>query len=117
MNTFSLLNATRRTTGARFPLADLQAPGNESGSGSSAGMGAGNFGMSGSVAGAAVPSDDLSDGRLSRVPRGALGSSTAVGGNGDGTNAGEENPYYSKKRGSSSTSEPVEPVEPPDYVK
>ena len=62
-------------------------------------------------------SDDLSDGRMSRVPRGALGSSTAVGGNSDGTNAGEENPYYSKKRGSSSTSEPVEPVEPPDYVK
>ena len=104
-------------------LADLQAPGNESGSGSSAGMGAGNFGMSGSVAGAAVPSEDLSDGRLSRVPRGALGSSTAVGGNSEGTNAGEENPYYSRKRGSSSTSGagesdvPVEPVEPPDYVK
>jgi len=98
-------------------LTDLQAPGNESGSGSSAGMGAGNFGLSGSVAGAAVPSDDLSDGRMSRIPRGALGSSTAVGGNSEGTNAGEENPYYSKKRGSTSTSEPAEPVEPPDYVK
>ena len=94
-------------------LGDLQAPGNESGSGSSAGMGAGNFGMSGSIAGAAVPSNDLSDGRLSRIPRGALGSATAVGGNRDGTNADEENPYYSKKRGSS-TEPPVETV---DYVK
>ena len=74
-------------------------------------MGAGNFGMSGSVAGSAVPSDDLSDSRLSRVPRGALGSQSATGGNGEGTNEGEENPYYSRKRGSSTT-----PVEPSNYV-
>ena len=95
-------------------LSDLQAPGNESGSGSSSGMGAGNFGASGSVAGSMVPSEDLSDGRMSRVPRGALGSRSAVGGNGEGTNEGEENPYYSRKRGSSSGSQPVEF---PDYVK
>ena len=86
-------------------LADLQAPGNESASGSSSGMGGGAF-TTGSVAGSAVPSEDLSDGRLSRVPRGALGSSTGVGGNSEGTNADEENPYYSRKRGESS-----------DYVK
>ena len=92
-------------------LADLQAPGNESASGSSSGMGGGAF-TTGSVAGSAVPSEDLSDGRMSRVPRGALGSSTAVGGNSEGTNEGEENPYYSHKRGSSS-----QPVESPDYVK
>ena len=92
-------------------LADLQAPGNQSASGSPSGMGAGNFGMSGSVAGSAVPSDDLSDSRLSRVPRGALGSQSATGGNGEGTNEGEENPYYSRKRGSSTT-----PVEPSNYV-
>jgi hypothetical protein len=94
-------------------IADLQAPGNESASGSSSGMGGGNF-TAGSVAGSAVPSEDLSDGRMSRVPRGALGSSTAVGGNSEGTNADEENPYYSRRRGS--TSQPVE-VEPSDYVK
>ena len=92
-------------------LADLQAPGNESASGSSSGMGGGAF-TTGSVAGSAVPSEDLSDGRMSRIPRGALGSSTAVGGNSEGTNEGEENPYYSHKRGSSS-----QPVESPDYVK
>ena len=86
-------------------LADLQAPGNESASGSSSGMGGGAF-TTGSVAGSAVPSEDLADGRLSRVPRGALGSSTAVGGNSEGTNEDEENPYYSRKRGESS-----------DYVK
>ena len=91
-------------------LADLQAPGNQSASGSPAGMGAGNFGASGIVAGSAVPSDDLSDGRMSRVPRGALGSQSATGGNSEGTNEGEENPYYSRKRGSSS------PVEPSNYV-
>ena len=86
-------------------LADLQAPGNESASGSSSGMGGGGF-TTGSIAGSAVPSEDLADGRLSRVPRGALGSSTAVGGNSEGTNEDEENPYYSRKRGESS-----------DYVK
>ena len=91
-------------------LADLQAPGNQSASGSPSGMGGGNFGSSASIAGAAVPSDDLSDSRMSRVPRGALGSPSATGGNGEGTNAGDENPYYSRKRGSSS------PVEPSNYV-
>ena len=91
-------------------LADLQAPGNQSASGSPSGLGGGTFGASGSIAGAAVPSEDLSDSRLSRVPRGALGSPSATGGNGEGTNAGEENPYYSRKRGSSS------PVEPSNYV-
>ena len=95
-------------------LSDLQAPGNESGSGSSSGMGAGNFGASGSVAGSAVPSEDLSDGRMSRIPRGALGSQSATGGNSEGTNEGEENPYYSRKRGSASGSQPTEF---PDYVK
>lgn len=92
-------------------LADLQAPGNQSASGSPSGLGGGNFGLSGSVAGSAVPSDDLSDSRLSRVPRGALGSTSATGGNGEGTNADQDNPYYSRKRGSST------PVEPSDYVK
>ncbi len=95
-------------------LADLQAPGNQSASGSSSGMGAGNFGASGSIAGSAVPSEDLSDGRMSRIPRGALGSKSAVGGNSEGTNKGEENPYYSRRRGSSSGSQPAEF---PDYVK
>lgn len=94
-------------------LGDLQAPGNESASGSSSGMGGGAF-VAGSIAGAAVPSDDLSDSRMSRVPRGAIGSPTAVGGNGDGTNEGNENPYYTRRRGSNE--EPFVP-EPPDYVK
>ena len=49
---------------------------------------------------------------MSRVPRGALGSPSATGGTSEGTNAGEENPYYSRKRGSSSPS----PVEPSNYV-
>ncbi len=91
-------------------LGDLQAPDNESASGSPAGMGGGAF-VAGSVAGSAVPSDDLPDSRLSRVPRGAIGSSNGVGGSSDGTNAGEGNPYYSRRRGSTSGSEP------PDYVK
>ena len=95
-------------------LADLQAPGNSSASGSPSGMGGGAF-VAGSVAGSAVPSEELSDSRMSRVPRGAIGSSTAVGGNSEGTNAGEENPYYSRHRGGSN-SEPFVP-EPPDYVK
>lgn len=94
-------------------LADLQAPDNQSASGSPSGMGGGAF-VAGSVAGAAVPSEDLSDGRLSRVPRGALGSQSATGGNSEGTNENEENPYYSRKRGSSIT--PSTP-EPPDYVR
>ena len=98
-------------------LADLKAPGNQSASGSPSGMGGGNFGASGSIAGAAVPSDDLSDSRMSRVPRGALGSPSATGGNDEGTNEDEENPYYSRKRGSSSTTvEPSHPVEPSNYV-
>ena len=95
-------------------LSDLQAPGNTSASGSPSGMGGGAF-VAGSVAGSAVPADDLPDSRLSRVPRGAIGSSTAVGGNSEGTNAGQENPYYSRHRGGSN-SEPFVP-EPPDYVK
>lgn len=106
-------------------LADLQAPGNQSASGSPSGMGGGAF-TTGSVAGAAVPSGG--DSSESRVPRGALGNPTAVGGNSEGTNADEENPYYSRKRGS--TSEPPSgggsgggssggggSWEPPDYVK
>lgn len=88
-------------------LADLQNPGKPS-----SGLGGGAF-VAGSVAGAAVPSDDVPDMRLSRVPRGAIGSDSAVGGNRDGTNADEDNPYYSRRRGS--TSGPV--PEPPDYVK
>ena len=69
------------------------------------GMGSGNF-VAGSVAGAAVPSEDLSDSRLSRVPRGAIGSKSAVGGNRDGTFADDDNPYYMRRRGSSSVPEP-----------
>ena len=92
-------------------LADLEAPGNKSASGSPPGLGGGGF-VAGSVAGSAVPDDGLPDIRLNRIPRGAIGSSSAVGGNRDGTNAGEDNPYYSPKRGSST---PV--IEPPDYVK
>ena len=94
-------------------LSDLQDP-----SVPPSGMGSGNF-VSGSVAGAAVPSEDLSDARLTRVPRGAIGSSSAVGGNRDGTNADDDNPYYSRRRGSSSEpSSPFRPTpEPPDYVK
>lgn len=90
-------------------LSDLQASGNQSASGSSSGMGGGAF-VAGSVAGSAVPSEDLPDSRLGRIPRGAIGSADGVGGNRDGTNAGQGNPYYSSKRGSST-------IEPPDYVK
>lgn len=90
-------------------ITDLQAPGNQSASGSPSSMGGGAF-TSGGVAGSAgAASDTLS----SRVPRGTLGSPTAVGGNSEGTNADEENPYYSRKRGSSSSV----PVESSDYVK
>ncbi len=76
----------------------------------------GNYGNSMSTAASSVPSDDLSDSRLSRIPRGAIGSGDGVGGNRDGTNAGEDNPFYSRRRGS--TSEPSGPTpEPPDYIK
>ena len=92
-------------------LADLQALGNQSASGSPSGLGGGAF-VAGSVAGSAVPSDGLPDIRLDRVPRGAIGSKDAVGGNRDGTNAGEDNPYYSGRRGGHT---PV--IEAPDYVK
>ena len=91
-------------------IADLQAPGNQSASGSSTGMGGGAF-TTGSVAGSTGGGADST--LSSRVPRGALGSKTGVGGNSEGTNADEENPYYSRKRGSTSTV----PVEFPDYVK
>ena len=74
-------------------LSDLQDPDKPA-----SGIGGGNF-VAGSIAGAAVPSEDLSDSGLSRVPRGAIGSPSAVGGNSQGTNAGEENPYYTKRRG------------------
>ena len=95
-------------------LADLQVPGNQPASGSVAGMGAGNFGNS--IAGAGLPYDGAapSDSRLNRIPRGAIGSPSAVGGNGEGTNAGEENPYYSTRRGGSGTGFVPEPI---DYVK
>ena len=96
-------------------LADLQAPDNTSASGSPSGLGGGGF-VAGSVAGSAVPSDGLPDSRLERIPRGAIGSGDGVGGNRDGTNEGEDNPYYSRRRGSTSGSEPFTP-EPPDYVK
>lgn len=86
-------------------LADLQAPGAQSASGSPSGFGAGAF-TTGSIAGAAVPSDDAIDIGLTRVPRGAIGSADGVGGNSDGTNAGSENPYYSPRRGAKGTSEP-----------
>lgn len=93
-------------------LADLNAPGNQSASGSPSGYGGGEF-VAGSIAGAAVPNNDLPDSRMSRIPRGAIGSGDGVGGNSEGTNAGEDNPYHSSKRGGSTT--PV--IEPPDYVK
>lgn len=82
-------------------LSDLQDP-----SVPPSGMGAGNF-VSGSVAGSAVPLDDLSDSRLTRVPRGAIGSKSAVGGNREGTYASEgmENPYYGKNRRGSDNAE------------
>ena len=93
-------------------LVDLQTPG------SAAGVGA-----SMSSSGLPVSSDGFPDTRLDRVPRGAIGSSTAVGGNSEGTNEGQENPYYSRRRGSGSGSgagstadEPFIP-EPIDYVK
>ena len=82
-------------------LADLQAPGNQSASGSPTGLGGGAF-VAGSIAGAAVPSEGLPDTRLDRIPRGAIGSGDGVGGNRDGTNAGSENPYYSRERGKTS---------------
>lgn len=93
-------------------LSDLQAGGNNSAAGSPSGMGGGAF-TSGSIAGAAVPSADPIDIGLSRVPRGAIGSPTGVGGNSEGTNADGENPYYSHSRGSREPSA----WEPPDYVK
>ena len=95
-------------------LADLQAPGNQSASGSAEGMGGGVFG--GSMASAGLPYDGTatSDSRLDRIPRGAIGSPTAVGGNSEGTNAGEENPYYSTRRGGSGSGFVPEPI---DYVK
>jgi len=96
-------------------LADLQAPDNQSASGSPSGLGGGNF-TAGSVAGAAVPSDDFPDSRLSRIPRGAIGSSTAVGGNRNGTNADQENPYHSPNRGGGGSKDVFVP-EHNDYVK
>ena len=98
-------------------LADLQAPGNGSASGSAAGMGAGAFTSMG-VAGAVV-SDGFPDTRLERIPRGAIGSSSAVGGNSEGTNEeqGKENPYYSRRRGSISIADEPFVPEPIDYVK
>jgi len=102
-------------------LADLQAPGTQSASGSSTGMGGGGFADSG-VAGAAGPSS-LADGSdSSLVPRGTIGNPDGVGGNSEGTNAGKGNPYYTDERGSSG-GEPTEPSpsprpsEPSDYVK
>ena len=92
-------------------LSDLQDP-----SVPPSGMGSGTF-VAGSVAGSAVPSEDLSDSRLSRVPRGAIGSSSAVGGNRDGTFADDDNPYYSRRRGSSSEPSGRTIPLPPDYVK
>ena len=92
-------------------LADLQAPDTQSASGSPSGMGGGAYGNGSGIAGAA-PTDDPSDSRTSLVPRGAIGNESAVGGNREGTNEGEENPYYSGRRGESET-----PVETVDYVK
>ena len=99
-------------------LADLQAPAAGSASGSAAGMGGGAFTTMG-VSGSPVSVDGFPDTRLDRVPRGAIGSSSAVGGNSEGTNEGKENPYYSRRRGSGSGSIADEPFipEPIDYVK
>ena len=98
-------------------LADLQAPDNQSATGSPSSLGGGGFSSEGSVAGSASVSEE------SRVPRGTIGSSTAVGGNSEGTNEGKENPYYTDKRGSdsgsggsSSQGGGTTPIEPPLYV-
>ena len=93
-------------------LADLKAPGTQSASGPSSGFGAGSF-TTGSIAGAAVPSDEAIDLGLNRIPRGAIGSPEGVGGNREGTNADSENPYYSPKRGSHGV---VPTREPSPYV-
>ncbi len=78
---------------------------------STAKMGAGAF-LSPAVAGAAP--DQEPDIGINRVPRGYISSKTAVGGDRDGTAAdnGEDNPYYSRKRGGTSGYTP----EPGGYV-
>ena len=84
-------------------LADLAAEGSPMAT-SAAKMGAGAF-QSPTIAGMAP--DIEADIGLNRVPRGYISSKTAVGGNADGraSDNGEDNPYYSKRRGSSSGSE------------
>ena len=77
-------------------LADLQAPGNQSAVGSAAGLGGGAFTT---MSTSGNPIDGEIDVGLNRIPRGAIGSKTAVGGNSEGrySDSGEENPYYSGK--------------------
>lgn len=95
-------------------LADLAAEGSPMAT-SAAKMGAGAF-QSPTIAGAA-PDTEAGIG-LNRVPRAYLASETAVGGNANGTAAdnGEDNPYYSKRRGSSSGSEGGHTPEPGPYA-
>ena len=64
-------------------------------------MGAGAF-MAPGIAGAAPPQSDIG---LTRVPRAYISSRQAVGGNRDGRHEGE-NPYYTGKRGHTSSYEP-----------
>ena len=85
-------------------LADLQAPGTQSASGSPAGYAAGALSTSEIVGSAGIDAIDIG---VNRVPRGAIGSADGVGGNSEGTNAGTENPYYADKRGGSSGSHEV----------
>lgn len=62
-----------------------------------ASMGAGAFRAPG-VPGAVQPMPDIG---LLRVPRAYVSSKDGVGGSSEGSNAGEDNPYYTHRRGSS----------------
>ena len=72
--------------------------GGAGGTTTAAGIGAGAFRAPG-VPGAAVQESGIG---LSRVPRAYISSKDAVGGTAEGTNEGNENPYYSHSRGSTS---------------
>lgn len=75
-------------------LGDLQA--------ASSGADASKF-MADSIKGAGIagvaPNSDQADIGLNRIPRAYVQSKDGVGGDSSGTNAGNENPYYTSKRG------------------
>lgn len=80
-------------------------------SASSAGKMANGAYVSPTIAGLA-PNSDMSGTGLNRVPRAYVQSKDGVGGNGEGTAAGQENPYYTHARGDSAGSG----VEPQPYA-